>query len=142
MTRSAIRMCCSVLVTAIVIAGRSYDGDPPAASSAGSTASRVLGVEELMKATTQPPGVLRVAGVVSAVSPAEKRLALIDLRELDECGKTTCAQFTLPVEWAGAMPAVRDVVRVEGEVKETNGKLIFVAHTLERTTASAARGSR
>jgi hypothetical protein len=31
------------------------------------------------------------------------------------------------------MPAVADTVRVAGEVKEINGKLLFVARTLEKT---------
>jgi hypothetical protein len=98
------------LASVIAVGARSSAGNQSKTAATGA----VLGVEALMGATSRPSGTLRVAGVVSAVSPKEKRLALIDLRELDECGKTTCAEFTLPVERTGTMPAVRDVVRVVG----------------------------
>jgi hypothetical protein len=103
-------VCCMALASVIAVGARSSAGNQSKTAATGA----VLGVEALMGATSRPSGTLRVAGVVSAVSPKEKRLALIDLRELDECGKTTCAEFTLPVERTGTMPAVRDVVRVVG----------------------------
>ena len=92
----------------------------------------VVGVEALMKNVNEHRGVLRVEGVVSVVSAEHQSLTLIDTRELEECGVTTCAEFKLPVRWKGSMPAVRDVVRVEGEVQEKDGKRVFVATGLEK----------
>ena len=102
----------------------------------------VVGVETLMKNVDEHPGVLRVEGVVSAVSAERQSLTLIDTRELEECGVTTCAEFKLPVRWKGPMPAVRDVVRVEGEVQERDGKRVFVATGLEKMPPLAEKTRR
>lgn len=100
-------------------------------SSSFSQAPPVLGVEELMQHGEQHPGTLRVEGVVSAIGSEKDMLALIDTRELRECGVTTCARFKLPVRWTGAMPRVGEIVRVEGEAREENGKRLFIARKLE-----------
>jgi hypothetical protein len=105
---------------------------PPSQTAPPIASGTALDVDEFMGNVThyQPP--VRVQGIVSAVLPEKQLLALIDAREFEQCKVTTCASLTLPVKWAGAMPTVQDTVRVEGEVKESRGKLIFVARTLER----------
>ena len=103
-------------------------------------APAVLGVEELMQHVEQHRGMLRVEGVVSAVGADKDVFALIDTRELRECGVTTCARFKLPVRWTGEMPRVGEIVRVEGEVQEQDGKRVFVARKLE--SASSPGGER
>jgi hypothetical protein len=77
-------------------------------------------------------GPLCVEGVVSVVSPEQRTLALIDTREYQACGVTDCAPLYLPVRWNGSMPSVEDLVQLEGEVREGDGKLVFVARTLRK----------
>jgi len=95
----------------------------------------ILGVDTLMRNVERHRGVVRVQGVVSAVSEKDHTLALIDVKEFQECGVTTCASLQLPVRWEGALPAQRDMVLVSGEVKEINGKLLFIAAALEKAPA-------
>ncbi len=92
----------------------------------------ILGVDAFMHHPERYPGAVRVQGVVSAVSAADHTLALIDTQGCQDCGVTTCARLQLPVRWGGALPAMRDTVRVTGEVKEINGKLLFIATALEK----------
>jgi hypothetical protein len=102
-------------------------------SAAGSqTESPVLGVQEFMKNVDRYQGQVCVEGVVSAVSPADQALALIDLQEFKDCGVTTCAPLTLPVKWQGPWPSVQEVVQIEGEVRESGGKLFLEAKSLQR----------
>lgn len=102
------------------------------AYASDSKPTTTIGVEELMMDVEDYPGEIRVEGVVSAVEPAGQMVALIDTREFKECGITTCARFTLPVHWTGSMPAVADTVRIDGAVKEVEGKLVFEAKGLEK----------
>jgi len=102
----------------------------PAADS--QTESPVLGVKEFMKNVDRYQGKIRVEGVVSAVSPANQTLFLIDIQEFKECGITTCAPLTLPVKWQGPLPSVKDVVQLGGEVRKSGGKLFFEAKSLQR----------
>ncbi len=90
-----------------------------------------VGVDQLMKNVDKYRGSISVEGVVSAVSPRDHMLSLIDAQEFKRCRVTTCATLTLPVRWAGTMPSVKDQVRVEGEIKENRGKLVFEAKTLQ-----------
>lgn len=92
----------------------------------------VLGVEEFMREVDNHPGQVRLEGVVSAVAAEERALTIIDVGELERCGVVTCAPLSLPVQWNGEMPAVRDVVVLKGEVAESGGKLFFLANSLER----------
>ncbi len=71
-------------------------------------------------------------GVVSAVSPKRHVIGLIDIGEFDSCKVFTCARLTLPIFWTGPMPQVKDTLLVEGEVKEIDKKLVFVARALKR----------
>lgn len=110
------------------VSGRSTSGGP--AASAGSPTD-VLGVEQFMKAVDRPQGVVRVEGVVSSASASDRLLTLIDRREFEECGVTTCAALYLPVRWSGPMPSVTELVRLEGQTMHEGGKLVFVARQVE-----------
>jgi len=91
-----------------------------------------LGVEELMKHVDGHREIIVVEGVTSAASPSDQQQSLIDRHEFEECGLAGCAAYVLPVRWSGAMPAVKDIVRISGEVKDAgNGKLVFVAISVE-----------
>ena len=91
-----------------------------------------LGVEELMRHVDQYKDAFTVEGVVSAVSPDQHMLNLIDTNEFKECGVTTCAALVLPVHYEGAMPSIKDIVRIKGYVKEQNGKLFVETMALEK----------
>lgn len=92
----------------------------------------VFQVDDFMKTADQHRGTVRIQGVVSAVIPEKEMFALIDLAEYQQCRVTTCASLMLPVHWSGTMPQVEDAVQIEGEIGESEGKLIFVARTLEK----------
>jgi hypothetical protein len=92
----------------------------------------VFGVEQLMLEVDKYQGSYRVEGVVSTVAPAEQMFSLIDIKEFKECGVTTCSPLTLPVHWSGSMPAIKDAVRVAGEVREVKGKLVLEATGLDK----------
>lgn len=109
------------------IAGRPSGPAAPAGSPAG-----VLGVERFMNAVDHFPGLVRVEGVVRSASVGDHLLTLIDRREFEECGVTTCAALYLPVRWTGELPETGAIVRVEGQAKEEAGKLVFVARQVER----------
>ena len=97
------------------------------------TAAPPLGVEDFMKHVDQHGGPVTVEGVVSSAAAGKGLLTLIDRREFAECGIEECAEYTLPVQWSGSMPAVKDAVRVAGRVKDAGGgKLLFVAASVEK----------
>jgi len=96
------------------------------------TESPFLGVQEFMKNVDRYQGKVRLEGVVSAVSPADQALSLIDRQEFKDCGVLTCAPLSLPVKWQGPLPLVRDVVQLDGEVRESGGKLFFEAQSLQK----------
>lgn len=104
------------------------------AGEAATSGQALLGVDEFMKNVDRYRDKVSLEGIVSAIVPEQQAVSLIDAKEFQACGVTTCAQLTLPVQWRGPMPAVRDLVRVEGQVQEVKGKLMFVADKLEKMT--------
>src|SRR5512139_1871741 len=86
---------------------------------------KVLGVDEFMKNVDRYRGTVSLEGVVSAVAPEQQAISLIDSGEFQDCGVTTCAQLTLPVQWRGPAPSMGDLVRIEGQAQEVKGKLMF-----------------
>lgn len=102
-------------------------GDP-----APAVAPAVLAVHALVgDPDAHRSGPIALEGVVSAVSPSEGTLSLIDRREFEACG-LGCAERVLPIRWAGPLPEPGAVVRVEGEIQDATSGLVFVARTLER----------
>jgi hypothetical protein len=102
------------------------------AYGADAKAAPALQVSEVMRAPDRLKGPLRVEGVVSKVFAKEQMLGLIDAAEFRKCGVVTCADEVLPVRWKGAMPPVKSLVRVEGQVQKTGEKLEFVARSVEK----------
>jgi hypothetical protein len=145
MNRRLLLFCC-VLVGAIAAGVWLYASRERGGQEAGEEqrsalpADAVLGVDELMRDVDRFEGPVRIEGVVSAVSPGQKRLALIDRAEFEHCGRVDCAALVLPVEWAGAMPQVRQSVRLSGQVHRREGKLILVADSLSTMQADGGAG--
>ena len=135
MKRALIFLCVVALAAAgLVWSGREVPETLAADKSPATAPSTqaVLGVEDLMKHVDQHAGPVQVEGVVSAATPKDQLLSLVDRHEFEECGLAGCAAYTLPVRWAGNMPAVKNIVRVKGEVKKGDGgKLAFVASAIE-----------
>jgi len=102
---------------------------------AGSNPAVVLGVDQLMKDVERHKGPIRVQGVVTAVVPDKRMIALVDIEQFKKCGLLTCPTYlVLPVRWSGVMPSLKDAVIVEGQVKESGGKLVFESKNLEKLT--------
>lgn len=120
----------AALFLLLAVAPRVQAGPAPAA--APQTPVPVLGVDQLMKEPEKHPGALVVEGVVKTASRKNQSLALIDVEEYRKCKVVTCSLLALPVRWAGDMPAVLDIVRVEGEVTTVGGKMLFSGHKLEK----------
>lgn len=144
MKRWIVLGCClgGIAVTALAWYTGTLSRAQPTASGpiSGPGDGAVLGVEALMRDVDRHRGPVRVKGVVSAVAAQGRTFALIDLREFEACGLANCA-LTLPVRWTGDMPAVRDVVVVNGDVREADGKLVFVASTMEKMNARAVKAN-
>jgi hypothetical protein len=104
------------------------------ASASELKADAFLGVDQLMRDVDRYRGIILVEGIVSTVSPEAEMLALIDSKEYAKCGVVTCSTLSLPVHWKGSMPAVSKSVRIKGEVKEQEGKLVLEARELESAT--------
>jgi hypothetical protein len=128
MRKYLIALAALTLLTAPVL--RAETGSGAAASMPA--AVKPLGVDQLMKEPEKHSGALVVEGVVKTASKTDQSLALIDVEEYRKCRMVTCSLLALPVRWAGEMPAVLDVVRVEGEVTTVNGKMLFAARKLEK----------
>ena len=125
------------LVVAVAIAGqwRSRGGETAQAEAATTRpAQSSFGVDDFMRSVDRHRGPVSVVGVVSAASADKQTVALIDTREFAECGVTNCASLTLPVRWAGPAPAVAKTVRVNGEARDSDGKLVFIASALQEVT--------
>jgi hypothetical protein len=104
------------------------------AGEAAASPQAVIGVDDFMKNVDRYRGKVSVEGVVSQVVPEQQAFSLIDPKEFQACGATTCAQLTLPVQWRRPLPTIRDLVRVEGQAQEVKGKLRFVADKVEKVS--------
>ncbi len=119
-------------VTALALAVLMVFSPGLQAGEAAAPPQAILGVDDFMKNMDRYQGQVSLEGVVSAITPEQQAISLIDAKEFQACGVTTCARLILPVRWRGPMPAVRDLVRVEGQAQEIKGKLMFVADKLDR----------
>lgn len=142
MKKSLVVGCLAIVAVAVIVSQMRTRSMPPIAASPVAETSHsdvTIGVEAFMQNVDNHRGRIRVEGVVSVISATNQTLGLIDLREFRTCGLEQCAELTLPVRWTGAMPAVGQAVRADGEVQEARGKLVFVAQNLEKTEPLPAK---
>lgn len=102
-----------------------------------------VGDEALVVNPDRYRGKLQVSGIVGRILAEQHLFSLVDISDRDELlrrGVTQCA--TLPVRWTGPMPAVQDEVLVEGEIEDSNGKLLFVARTVQNPAVKSATGGQ
>lgn len=128
MRRSLIALAALTLLVAAALRAEVGSGTTATAPAP----AHPLGVDQLIKEPEKHPGSLVVEGVVKTASKKGQSLALIDLAEYRKCQVVTCSLLALPVRWAGEMPRVLDIVRVEGEIVTVGGKLLFTARKLEQ----------
>jgi hypothetical protein len=88
---------------------------------------RLLAVDDLRHEPERFEGEIRVFGVVGGTKASEQMLGLIDKREVEACGTTTCPEFLLPVRWRGPMPSVGDEVAVAGVLRKSPEGLVLEA---------------
>lgn len=118
----------------LVAAGCTNNPSPPEGKAGAQTPSRdnlpadlkVVGVDAVAKDPKGHAGRVAVEGVVSKVFADRGAFNLIDPAEFAACGKTTCAEYTVPVlvptdEFRGDLPKEKDIVLAIGEVRP-NGK--------------------
>ena len=89
------------------------------------------GVEAFMESGEPPKSLTRVRGIVVKSAPDKELFSLADVSDREEViqtGKTQCV--TLPVRWTKEMPRLHSVVVVEGQVREMDGKSVFVAESV------------
>ncbi len=122
-----------VLITTFACTAQANNNgsNKPAGTAPGSQSDLIVNVDDLMKDPDHYAGIVRLEGVVSGILPGEQKLTLIDTREYLSCGEITCASLILPIRWSGIMPKPADTVRITGEIKEIDKKLIFVAQAVE-----------
>jgi len=120
------------VITALVVAFLLVSSSGLQAGEVVASNQAILGIDDFMKNVDRYRSKVSLQGVVSAVTPGQQAIYLIDAKEFQACGVTTCAQLTLPVQWRGSMPAVSDLVRVDGQAQEVKGKFMFVADKLEK----------
>lgn len=135
-------VACSLLVVAIGIAAvffRASSGEAPMGTRNPPPGRGIpLGVDDLMRNVERyRKGSVLVEGIVSLATPKDGTLTLIDTGEFERCG-LGCAKLMLPVRWNGSMPAVKEKVRLEGEIEDAGGKLVFVAKSVARPGAGGA----
>lgn len=100
---------------------------------AGPYPGTVLGVDQLINNVDRYKGLIRVQGVVTAVVPDRRMIAVVDIEQFKKCGILNCPTYlVLPVVWSGAMPSLKDAVTIEGQIKESGGKLVFDAKKIEK----------
>jgi hypothetical protein len=87
----------------------------------------VVDVDVFMRSSDLQKQAVTVEGVVSAVSPNKKMVALIDLGEAVQCRTVSCAALTLPVRWEGQPPRIGQQVRVTGSVRQSPEGKVFIA---------------
>ncbi len=86
-----------------------------------------------MKEVDRHKGPISIQGVVTAVVPDKRMMAVVDTEQFKQCGLLQCPSYlVLPVIWSGDMPALKDAVIIQGQIKESGGKLAFEANKIEK----------
>ncbi len=102
------------------------------AAEASASPKAILGVDEFMKNVDRYREKVSLEGVVGAVVPRQQEITLMDKEKILVC---PCVQVNLlTVQWCGPMPAMGDLIGIEGQAQEVKGKLTFVADKLEKVT--------
>ena len=121
---AGVTVLVAVSLLGIFEPARSRDAILPGTTPA---ADHVLAVDDLRNNPERFTGEIQVFGVVGGTKNSERLFGLIDKREVEACGTTSCPEFLLPVRWRGAMPPVGDEVTVTGELQLSPQGLVLEA---------------
>lgn len=95
---------------------------PGTADQTDALASQSIHVDELTANPNDYTGRVLIRGIVAGINHEEGVVALIDLREFEECGTVACAKNYLPVRVDGTLPEPLSLIQVVGEItRGTNG---------------------
>lgn len=141
MKRAAIGLITLMLVVAgsLTVRRLSREQSAPALVTpavANVTTSRVVGVSAFMREVDKYRGEVVVAGAVRGLRPDGFELVDAD-GVCSDCAEG-CGPLVLPVRWSGAAPVVGAALRVQGQVSEQDGKLVFAASALPGPRAGGA----
>lgn len=92
----------------------------PAVVISAASPSALLAVNDLAASPSAHLGPVSLVGVVGTVSE-KKGFVIVDTREYKECGLsclTEAGTKKIPVRWTGAVPQVKDTVRIDGELQK------------------------
>ncbi len=140
MMKKAVLFYCVLVATTVTpfLGDRIWGGNSIANTKAvaDSNPRPVLGVDQLVKEVDRHKGPIRVEGIVTAVVPDKRMIAVVDIEQFKKCGLLQCPSYlVLPVMWSGVMPSLKDAVIIEGQIKESAGKLFFDAKTIDKSTS-------
>lgn len=139
------RIVVGVAVVACVLASGFFIANPRSSGVTPSAAVRseavpTTSVEVLAEHPDRFAGRVRVRGIVGRLAAERQMFSLVDLSDKEELLKTGATQcVTLPVRWTGAMPAAMQEIAIEGSVQQTEGKLLFVATTVQSFRAQESK---
>ena len=95
------------------------------------TASTALNVNDVAHDPLAYTGSITVRGVMGAVSNQDANIfGIMDVKEL-RCTVQDCEKVFLPIKYAGKTPALGDEVIVTGSFTESQGSLVFDAHSVK-----------
>ena len=86
---------------------------------------------DAVKSAKPLPSTLEVVGVVAQRNSSTGTFSLIDREEFRKCRTVSCANFLLPVRWAGKLPSIASVIKVKGAVRDTKEGKFLVAESVE-----------
>lgn len=129
----------AVVAAVLILSMTLVAGAASPSPSAQTPSSGVVDVDDLMKAPEKYQGALRVRGMVRKVFAKEQRLGLLDASYANCCSTPCESEKLLPVVWAGEMPRVRALILISGEIQRREGKMEFIAKSIE--PAQPAGGS-
>lgn len=86
---------------------------------------------DAVKSAKSLPSTLEVVGVVAKRNASTGTFSLIDREEFRKCRTVSCANFLLPVRWAGKLPSIASVIKVKGAVRDTKEGKFLVAESVE-----------
>lgn len=136
-----------VVVAALVVSGCG-DGKKSASPGPGTEGApstwtnlpadvKLVGVDAVAKDPKKHAGRVAVEGVVAKVFAARGAFNLIDVTEFAACGRTDCAEYTVPVlvskdEFQGDLPKEKETVLVIGDVQPNEIGYQFVVQEVRR----------
>lgn len=103
--------------------------------------AKIIGVDAVAKSPKAHAGRVAIEGVVAQVMAAQGAFTIIDTTEFAACGRTDCAEYSVPVlvpksEFKGDLPKHKETVVAIGEVQPLEKGFRFVVQEVRRKDAA------